>query len=375
MKILIAPLHYWYANYGGEVGWSYDYFNNIGNENETFAVVANSNEGMSQKNKQIFSFYHKKYEISELHSLIFHILCFIETTKIIKKHNPEIIHHYLPFSVGTTFNLAAILGFTRKRKFIIGPVQSKHTFPIVKESATKGILMFPLKILSKITLKKADAIYAITEDAKKELVNFGVDAKKIYIIPPGMDMTDFKYELRPKEEHKFTLISVGQLIPRKGFDYLIEAFKIVNSKFKNSELIIIGDGEEKESLLKLSNKLNLNDNVKFLGRVDREKIVDYYLKSNIFVSMSHSESWGQVYVEALSCGLPIVATMNAGSNAIVNDRVGLITKDSDTDYFAKAVIELLSGNRKINPNDCVARAKEFDIKVSNRKVMELYKSA
>lgn len=104
-----------------------------------------------------------------------------------------------------------------------------------------------------------------------------------------------------------TIISVGRLEPVKGFDDLIDVFKIFQEKNSDWNLKIIGSGSQKEALQNKINSLNLQKKVLLLGELNTEKVEEEYINSSIYVMTSHSESLGLVLIEAASAGLPLFA--------------------------------------------------------------------
>ena len=89
-------------------------------------------------------------------------------------------------------------------------------------------------------------------------------------------------------------------------------------------------------------KLSLEDYVVFEGFIENSKIQQYYKKAHIFISMSRAESWGQMYLEAMACGLPIITTKNIGSDAIIkNGEFGYLIGQENTNDLAKKIIYLI----------------------------------
>lgn len=214
-KILAAPSTYMLSDkYGSEESWSYNIMKNVGKHGVDYFAFAYGSD-LDYDNNHITVI--KKSFGKRLHLSIFSKLYFIfwyfkESLKILSKKNIDVIHHILPFGFHNTFNLLPLLGYTRNIPFVIGPLQSPHTYVSNEEigfsqgnfdnqcnfqsSIIKKIEhvflrsgRFMLKYLSVKTLQKADAIICINEDAKILYSNV-VDPKKIHIIPPGIDINE-----------------------------------------------------------------------------------------------------------------------------------------------------------------------------------------
>lgn len=139
------------------------------------------------------------------------------------------------------------------------------------------------------------------------------------------------------------IISVGRLSPEKGFEDLLDVFKIVNDKRKDCELHLIGDGELKEDLIKKIDEYSLQDNVILYGYKDKEFINSQLLSSSLYVMASHEESFGLVLIEAQSFGLPCIAFDSAkGACEIIDDKVnGYLIKGRSNSDMANAILEII----------------------------------
>jgi glycosyltransferase involved in cell wall biosynthesis len=151
---------------------------------------------------------------------------------------------------------------------------------------------------------------------------------KLSVIPHGVDIEMFFKKENPKNnfsfsKNKFKIIFVGRLIKAKGIDVLLNA--IQQSKNKNFiELLIVGEGPEKNYLIKLAKELGLKNNVKFLGLLSQENLPDAYSISDLLVlpSTNHdkdgnlirnvSENFGLVLAEAMACEVPVIASKFGG---------------------------------------------------------------
>nr|WP_284693956.1 glycosyltransferase [Paeniclostridium ghonii] len=177
-----------------------------------------------------------------------------------------------------------------------------------------------------------------------ELTNFyspklkNTKTKCIYI-PHSLDYI-------PKETSNLeskNIISIGRLSKEKGYEDLIEAFRLVMIKKPDWTLNIIGDGEERAVLQKQIEKENMLTNVILHGYKDKNYIGDMLLKSSIYAMASHEESFGIVLIEAQSYGVPCIAFDSAqGALEIIeNNKNGYLIKNRDKQKMGKKIIQLI----------------------------------
>jgi glycosyltransferase involved in cell wall biosynthesis len=182
----------------------------------------------------------------------------------------------------------------------------------------------------------------------------GVDS----IVVPNMLGKEFHYVKQDKTERKtIQLITTGRLIPEKHFDMLIQA--IANISSLPLKLNIIGNGSEKNRLQKSIKELHLEDKVHLMGYKSKQEIVALLQESEIFVLPSQSETFGVAYIEALACGLPIIATDCGGPRDIVTTNNGLLIPRNNQQALEQAIIQmsnnLSSYDKKAIAEDCQNR--------------------
>ncbi len=197
------------------------------------------------------------------------------------------------------------------------------------------------RITSKPILQNADAVLALTENMKQKMRE--IYDREISIVPNGIDLERFKIspESKKKDSTK-TIIFVGRLHPVKGVQYLIEAMAIVHQESPEVKLILVGDGEERELLENLTDSLGIRECVEFAGRVPHERVQDYMNQAEVFVLPSLSEGFPVTILEAMACGLPIVATQVGGVPDVIKNGVnGYLVKAKDPNETVEALLKLL----------------------------------
>jgi phosphatidylinositol alpha-mannosyltransferase len=183
---------------------------------------------------------------------------------------------------------------------------------------SKGYRIFG-KYLKKY-FEKIHGLIAVSPAAKEPMEKFFPGNYRI--IPNGVDTNMFSPHVLPFErfmDGKINILFVGRMEPRKGFNYLLKAFEILNEEFKNLRLIAVGKGP----LLKIYKsqvKKELKDKVVFEGEVKREDLPRYYASADIFCSPAIGyESFGIVLLEAFSTGKPVVASRIPGYSYVLDE--------------------------------------------------------
>lgn len=188
------------------------------------------------------------------------------------------------------------------------------------------------------TLRRAHMSIAVCQALKKAMVELGVPADKVVVVPNGVD--ERKFFPLPKEEARAKLglpagaiiLSVGHLIPRKGFDSVIRALSLLRERNRrDAQLIIVGEGQERHRLIELARSLGLADNVRLVGGIPHEHLGTWYSAADVFCLASSREGWPNVVLESMACGTPVVATAVWGTPEVVTSReVGLLVEANES---------------------------------------------
>lgn len=182
------------------------------------------------------------------------------------------------------------------------------------------------------------------------------------------------YYTAPNNNEAFTIVSVGRLDHGKGFDLLIQALLKIKDKLPhNWQVKIIGSGEWRDILQREINTSNLQNNIVLLGQKNKQEIVQLLQQSDLFVLPSRSETFGVVYIEAMACGLPIIATDCGGPRDIVTKDNGLLIPNEDVDALGEAILYMVENidkyDRKAIAEDCQAR---FSPKVVAKQLTQIF---
>lgn len=177
------------------------------------------------------------------------------------------------------------------------------------------------KVLDEFEL--ADYFIVPSTYAKSTFVAEGFDAEKIFVLPYGVDLTQFRQA--EKSDDVFRILYVGRITLRKGVHYLLQAFKELN--LPNAELLLIGQLDPPlEPVLK-----QYQGWFKHLPSVPKIELYRYYSNSSVFVLPSLADSFALVVLEAMACGLPVIISDHTGAQEALSENVnGFITPIRDT---------------------------------------------
>lgn len=208
----------------------------------------------------------------------------------------------------------------------------------------------------------ADCFIVLTQEMQNELILNDYNPNRIQRMYNGVD-TDHYFPLAIKERNleliadgKIVLLFIGRLHPVKNLPLLLNALKKALSQCPNLYLLLIGEGEEREALIKLINELNLQAYVNFVGSTPN--VLEYLQRADIFVLSSLREGISNSLLEAMSCGLACIATDVGAAREILDEgNCGVLVKSDDVDEFANAIIRLASDTTEIERLGKLARFK------------------
>lgn len=213
-------------------------------------------------------------------------------------------------------------------------------------------------------LEDADLVMACSRGVAKNLTEHTtVSAEQVRQIYNPIDVQKVQ-KLRQEEvdsdvfDNHPVLVGCGRLEEQKGFRYFIEALPDIHEEYPDAQIVLLGDGTLRRDLKEQAKELNINDRVHFFGFVDNP--YKYMRAADVFVLSSLWEGFGNVVVEALACGIPIVSTdCPYGPGEILQDgNWGTLIQTEDSRAIAGSVIRVLQGNENFNRNG-EKRAEDF----------------
>jgi len=225
---------------------------------------------------------------------------------------------------------------------VIGLVHHVHQEVILKELKLPKYLLpialiatFIERFIMPLVYKNTQMI-TVSESSKKDMEKIGLGKiLPIKIVNPGVDLKLYN----PTEKTKNpSVLYVGRIKKYKSINTLIMAVSKIVDEIPSIELNIAGFGEEQKYLEKLVDKLKLNKNIKFLGRIDESNKIELMGKSWVFVYPSTFEGWGISAIEANACGTPVVASDVSGLRDSVQDNIsGYLVPAKDVNSFAQKI--------------------------------------
>lgn len=249
--------------------------------------------------------------------------------------NPGVIGNSLIILMSLIFN----------KKVVVIAYGEEITVPLVG----KGFKNLLKRRLLKIFYRRATGIVTVCHFCREILIkNLKVNPQNIDVIPSCLsegkaDMISYP-DLSSKK-----VISVGRLIKRKGFDLLIEAVGRLKPAIPDLSLTIVGDGVEKEKLIKKIKNHDMNTYVEIISNATDEELRSLYAKAGLFVLANHqldngdTEGCPSVFSEAMAYGLPLIGGTGAGvDTAIIHNENGLIIDTLDKNELDEAILAILT---------------------------------
>jgi glycosyltransferase involved in cell wall biosynthesis len=198
---------------------------------------------------------------------------------------------------------------------------------------------------------RAAAIVATASEEVLELGRMDIAAGKVHVIPCGVDTSAFsaKGPRAPKDGRR-RILSVGRLVPRKGVDILIDALARLVRDGVDAELVVLGssggtshDDPEIARLSESARAAAVADRVRFTGQVDQAELPRWYRSADVVACTPWYEPFGIVPLEAMACGVPVVAAAVGGlRDTVVDGQTGLLVAPFDADATASAIDRLLN---------------------------------
>lgn len=278
---------------------------------------------------------------------------------ILEYEKPDIIHAHNTFWAG----YAALKIGTKLR---IPYVVTEHSSRFLLNGITKRMLPYSNKVLA-----SAETAIGVSRAVTFALWEFGVTNTSV--IPNVVDTDYFSLPSLSRQTKPFVFLAIGNMNYNKGFHVLIRAFAQQFRGRLDIRLVFGGDGPQRCEFEALSKDLGLSDQVRFLGLVGRKEVRDALWGANALILPSFRETFGVVLIEALSTGIPVIATKSGGPEDIVTPKVGLlIDPGSETELSAAMVNIMESSYSEIElRNEVVNRYSE---KAIVTRIKELYEN-
>ncbi len=308
----------------------------------------------------------------------------IEVKKALDGFCPDVVHVQISDPIGLS-----VVWYARKNNIPV--VTTEHNQPEVLTDPLKvpGLLKKPVNALLSSYFRnrqsKSDFVTMPTEQAIHNLItSSGKDFPvPVAAVSNGVDLSSFKpgkapngiYEKYKIPKNKKIVLYVGRVDPEKKVGLVIEAFKKAQAKPNDIQLLIVGDGVDRVRLEKMAMGIDLEDKIKFLGRVLPPDLYELYKVGDVFATASEIETQGIVLIEAAATGLPLIA-VNAGAVAevCINGKNGVLCQPGDVYGMSEAMIKILSDDRlrKRYSDESIKIAREHDFERTLDKFINIY---
>jgi D-inositol-3-phosphate glycosyltransferase len=272
------------------------------------------------------------------------------------KRPPDLVHGHFWMSGLAALDAARLLAGGGAR---VPVVETFHALGTVKRRHQGSADTSPLERqwLEPSVGRDADRVIATCSDEAFELKAMGIPAERISIAPCGVDLKLFTGSgTADKRNRAHRILSVGRLVPRKGVDIVIRALPLLRrAGFDDVELLIVGGGgdaletetgAEARRLLGVAAELGVRQNVSFRGQVPREAMPGIFRSADAVVCTPWYEPFGIVPLEAMACGIPVVAAAVGGlRDTVLDQETGLHVPPQDPEATAAALARLLGDQR------------------------------
>ena len=255
----------------------------------------------------------------------------------------EIVHaHGHPY---LTSLIAAKLAKRYSKPFVL----TQHNTFIEYDSIFDSVERLNDLAVGKETLKEADKIITVSNATKDYVLSLGAKPEKIKVLHNGVDLVHFRpltgkrEEMRRKlgiSQNSIVVLTVRRLVYKNGIDTLIESANIAVRKNPKITFLVVGKGPDLNNVQMRIRQLGIENNFRLTGFVKDEDLPFYYNAADFFVLPSKSgEGLPLVALEAMACGLPVIATNVGGISEILMEDYGKLVPSNQPELLAKAILE------------------------------------
>lgn len=218
--------------------------------------------------------------------------------------------------------------------------------------------------IDRYMLNRAKRIITVNNTSNYRYLRAYID--KVVVIPPGVDTNRYKpSKYNPVEKRLLFIGTLSRAYEYKGLRVVIDAMPLIIRHHPDATLTVIGDGPLREEYVERCRRNGIYNNVIFRGRVSEEELISEYQQSTLLLvpTLTDTEGFGMVSLEANACGVPVVASRVGGIPYYVKDGVnGFLVDPGDSHMLANKVVELLSDQALLSNLSplCRKRALEFE---------------
>jgi glycosyltransferase involved in cell wall biosynthesis len=266
-------------------------------------------------------------------------------TEMLKFEQPDVVHAHFWMSAWASARACRRLGLPLLVTFhALGSVERRYQG--TADTSPLNRIRVEVAVAS-----AAQRIVATATDEVRELARLGVPSAKVSVMPCGVDLDHFTPNGTtqappsiPERRSRYRLLSVGRLVPRKGYDVVIDAL----SRLPEAELLIAGGGDampepEHDRLVAVAERFGVADRIRLIGQVARAEMPALLRSSDLVVCSPWYEPFGIVPLEAMACGVPVVASAVGGMlDTVVDSVTGALVPPRDPATLAEVIGALLA---------------------------------
>ena len=263
---------------------------------------------------------------------------FVNKTFKSMEHRFTLVHSHTPIPLPIKTSLPVLTTVHTPMK-----IDGRHHEIVNLHSlAVKTQALFVYPSLESKLFKTSQKITAVSRAVAGELGEYGLDRCEITVVGNGVDEKTFSPSRNKKNIPPYVLYA-GVLRARKGIFDFIKSAQYVSKEFPDVKFIVCGTGRLLKKSIEYAQRECLQKNVLFLGYVSRNKLIAMYQQATVHVIPSLYEGLATVLLEAMACGLPVVATDIGGNNEVISSGVnGILVPPRHPEELAKAIVKLLN---------------------------------
>jgi glycosyltransferase involved in cell wall biosynthesis len=195
-------------------------------------------------------------------------------------------------------------------------------------------------------IQASDVIMTVSKSIAQELREYHLNPDEVIIVGNGIDEKFFFPKKRKSQNDKKYILFAGSMDREKGLFDLVDCGRYICSERSDISFILAGSGRDLNKLKRKARKAGLQDRFKFLGQVEKDQLVKLYQNATLFVLPSYHEGLPTVLLEAMSCGLPVIATDVRGNRDVISDgENGILVPQRAPKKLAEAIRNLLDDEK------------------------------
>jgi len=301
--------------------------------------------------------------INRLMRILEYSLAIFKIRKLIKLHKPDMVIAERTTSYGF---LAALTGV---KPIAVAQQGITDLWPETSK-------LLPIKkLIQHYAFKKADLIHAWGKVMTYSMEKANVDMSKVLVLPKGVDLTAFENK-NSAGPHEIKAIVTRSLSPEYRHDVILRSFGLLHQKGLDFELVIVGNGVERDNLKKLAAELHIGDKVVFTGKVPNHELPKLLQHANYYISMPVTEGVSASLFEAMASGCYPLVTDVAGNQCWIKHREnGQLIKIDDVENLASE-LTWASENNDYRENAIRVNRKfveeNADYSINMKKISECY---